>query len=86
MPSSIEILLALAPTFIQVCACFSESWPGKAMATDTLIGVGGIPDPDRVHEDRLPERHDFRVQGLLPLGEQTLDAFITRTSGARPIS
>ncbi len=40
----VDTLLALAPTFIQVCACFSEDWPARCAATDTLVGVGGIPD------------------------------------------
>jgi len=40
----IDGLLALAPAFIQICACFSEDWPSRCMAVDTLVGIGGIPD------------------------------------------
>lgn len=39
-----DALLALAPTFIQVCGCFSEDWPGRCLGVDTLVGVGGVPD------------------------------------------
>ena len=39
-----DSLLALAPAFIQVCACFSEDWPGLCMSRDTVIGIGGTPD------------------------------------------
>ncbi len=40
----VDVLLALAPTFIQVCACFSEDWPSQCMSSDTLVGIGGMPD------------------------------------------
>lgn len=40
----VDALLALAPTFIQVCATFSEDWPARCMAVDTQVGIGGIPD------------------------------------------
>lgn len=39
-----DLLLALAPAFIQICACFSKDWPSRCMAADTLVGIGGIPD------------------------------------------
>lgn len=40
----VDVLLALAPAFIQICACFSKDWPSRCMAADTLVGIGGIPD------------------------------------------
>ncbi len=40
----VDCLLALAPAFIQVCACFSEDWPQRCMARDTTVGIGGMPD------------------------------------------
>lgn len=40
----IDILLALPPAFLQVCACFSETWPQRAMASDTVVGIGGTAD------------------------------------------
>ncbi len=40
----VDALLSLAPTFIQVCGCFSDDWPSRCMSVDTLVGVGGVPD------------------------------------------
>jgi len=40
----VDTLLALAPAFLQVCACFSETWPGRVSAADTEVGVGAVPD------------------------------------------
>ena len=40
----LDTLLMLAPTFIQVCAALSDKWPEAAMGSDSLVGMGGIPD------------------------------------------
>ena len=40
----VDALLALAPAFLQVCACFSETWPGRVSVADTCVGVGAVPD------------------------------------------
>lgn len=40
----LDALLMLAPTFIQVCAALSDKWPAAAVGTESLVGMGGIPD------------------------------------------
>ena len=40
----LDAALMLAPTFIQVCGAMSESWPARAAAADSLIGMSGLPD------------------------------------------
>ena len=43
-PFLVDALLALPPVFIQICACFSETWPRLCAERDTLVGIGGMPD------------------------------------------
>lgn len=40
----LDAMLMLAPTFIQVCGAISESWPARAAAADSILGMGGMPD------------------------------------------
>jgi hypothetical protein len=40
----LDTLLMFAPTFIQVCGALSDKWPAQAMAVDSVIGMGGMPD------------------------------------------
>jgi hypothetical protein len=40
----LDALLMCAPTFIQVCAALSEKWLAAALAADSIVGMGGMPD------------------------------------------
>lgn len=40
----LDALLMVAPTFIQCCAALSENWPARALAADSILGMGGMPD------------------------------------------
>lgn len=40
----LDALLMLAPTFIQVCGALSDQWPSRALAADSVLGMGGMPD------------------------------------------
>jgi hypothetical protein len=39
-----DAVQSLPGTFIQVCGARSESWAAQVLGSDTLVGIGGMPD------------------------------------------
>ncbi|MGH7789832.1 MAG: DUF2889 domain-containing protein [Candidatus Binatia bacterium] len=40
----LDAMLLFDPTFIQVCGALSDQWAAQAMAADSILAMGGMPD------------------------------------------